>query len=377
MPPASSSAEFHDQEAPLGEVLPEGLRKQDLRVTVVALEWPSCSRGAGGEGRYARRLCAQLAPHVDLTVVTGPEPVPVDGVKLVSVALSHTDRFDRYYRAPFRAADAVRATAPHVVHAHQDDWALALDPRWKVPIIRTYHGRKMAEARTSRVLRRFNHYVLAGLEVGCRRRYPVAVGVGPDSTAAFGCDHLIPPVFLVGQLPPPQKKTTEPLAVFVGAFDTRKRGHEALRAATRARDVVPDLRFAVVGPSSDQLRYPPWVEFHLNPADHEVQALISEAWVLLAPSLYEGFGIPAWEAMVAGTAVVATTNPGIEFLSDGGTCCTIVEPEHMGDATARLVLSEAERSVLVQRALVRARRVADLGRPERYLSLFRSVASSP
>ncbi len=85
-------------------------------------------------------------------------------MELLPVVLSHSDRVDRYYRAPFRAAGAVRETSPDVVHAHQDDWPLAFDPRWKVPIVRTYHGRKMAEARTSRGLRRNNHYVLAGLE---------------------------------------------------------------------------------------------------------------------------------------------------------------------------------------------------------------------
>lgn len=347
-----------------------------LRVAVVALEWPSLGRVAGGEGRYARRLCAQLADHVDLTVVTGPEPVPVSGVQLVPVAVSHAHRFDRYYRAPFRAAGAVRALAPHVVHAHQDDWPLALDPNWKVPIVRTYHGRKMAEAKTSRLLRRVNHYVLAGLEAACRRHYKLAVGVGPDSVAAFRCDYLIPPVFLAGKRPSLPVKAFEPLAVFVGAFDTRKRGNLALRAATRARQVIPGLRLAVVGPASDRVRYPPWIEFHDTPDhDDEVQALIGKAWVLLAPSTYEGFGIPAWEAMVAGTAVVATANPGIEYLSAGTGCCTIVEPERLGDALAHLIQSEPARASQVRRGLARALEVAELGRPERYLELFRSVGT--
>ncbi len=346
-----------------------------LRVAAIALEWPSFGRETGGEGRYARRLCAQLADHVELTVVTGPDPVPVRGVKLVPVAVSHADRFDRFYRAPFRAAEAVRGLAPDVVHAHQDDWPLALDPRWKVPIVRTYHGRKLAEARTSRFVRRMNHYVLAVLETTCRSHYKLAVGVGTESVSAFKCDHLIPPV-LAGERPSPAKKTSEPLAVFIGAFGTRKRGALALRAAIQARQVLPDLRLTVVGPEGDRLRYPPWVEFHVTPdEDDDVQALIAEAWVLLAPSAYEGFGIPAWEAMMAGTAVVATANPGIEYLTAGTGCCTVVEPEHLGGALVQLVESELAREAQVRRALARALEVAELGRPERYVSLFRSVAT--
>ncbi len=347
-------------------------------MAVVALEWPSLGQGAGGEGRYARRLCAALSTHVELTVITGPDPVPVDGVELVPVALSPARRFDRYYRAPFRAAHTVRGLAPDVVHSHQDDWPLALDPSWAVPMVRTYHGRKMAEARTSRPIRRVNHYALAGLEVSCRRRYSVAVGVGPDSARAFRCEHLIPPVFLVGEAAPirRRRKAPEPLAVFVGAFHTRKRGDMALQAATRARQAVPDLRFAVIGPPGDRPRYPDWVEFHATPSDEEVRALIGEAWVLLAPSAYEGFGIPAWEAMVEGTAVLATANPGIDFLSSGGACCTIAEPSELGEALVRLVLCEPARAAQVERAGARAQEVAELGRPERYLALFRAVAQS-
>ncbi len=344
-------------------------------MAAIALEWPSLGREAGGEGRYARRLCAQLADHVELAVVTGPDPVPVRGVKLVPVAISRTNRFDRFYRAPFRAAEAVRGLAPDVVHAHQDDWPLALDPKWKVPIVRTYHGRKLAEARTSRFVRRMNHYVLAVLEATCRSHYKLAVGVGTESVAAFKCDHLIPPVFLAGERPSPAKKTSQPLAVFIGAFDTRKRGALALRAATQARQVLPDLRFAVVGPEGDRLQYPPWVEFLVNPDDDAVQALIAQAWVLLAPSAYEGFGIPAWEAMVAGTAVLATANPGIEYLTAGTGCCTVVEPEHLGGALVQLVESEPAREAQVRRARARALEVAELGRPERYVSLFGSVAT--
>ncbi len=79
--------------------------------------------------------------------------------------------------------------------------------------------------------------------------------------------------------------------------------------------------------------------------------------------------------MAAGTAVVATANPGIEYLTAGTGCCTVVEPQHFGDALVHLVSSEAARVSQVGRALARALEVAELGRPERYVALFRSVAT--
>ncbi len=183
-------------------------------------------------------------------------------------------------------------------------------------------------------------------------------------------------MFLTGEPPPPATKASEPLVVFVGAFGSRKRGDLALAAAARARRLLPNLRLAVVGPADDRSKYPPWVDFFASPGDDEVQALIAEAWVLLAPSSYEGFGIPAWEAMMARAAVVATTNPGMEFLSAGGTCCTIVEPHQLGDALARLLQSEPDRADQSRRGFARACEVAALGRPERYASLFHTVASA-
>ncbi len=239
---ASSSPGPPDGLPSLTQATAEHGQSRRLRLTVVALEWPSFGRATGGEGRYAQRLCTELAAQVQVTVLTGPDPTPAEGVELLPVALSHHDRFDRYYRAPFRAAGAARETAPDVVHAHQDDWPLAFDLKWKVPIVRTYHGRKMAEALTSRWVRRLNHYGLAGIEAACRRRYPAAVGVGPDSVRAFRCSHLIPPVFLTGEPPPPVTKAREPLVAFVGAFASRKRGALALSTAARARRFLPDLR---------------------------------------------------------------------------------------------------------------------------------------
>ena len=45
-----------------------------------------------------------------------------------------------------------------------------------------------------------------------------------------------------------------------------------------------------------------------RPEDLDVRAALAEAWILLAPSTYEGFGIPAWEGMGAGAVAVGTPN---------------------------------------------------------------------
>lgn len=346
-----------------------------LRVVVLALEWPSPSRHAGGVGRYAKRLCEWLSCHVDLTVVTGPEPEPMEGDgRLVVVDTAHPGgRFARYYVAPVRAARVVDELAPDIVHSHGDDWPLVLRARPPAPVVRTYHGRSAAEARSGPLLRRANHVVLAGIEQACRPRYAVAVGTGPDSASAFRCERLIPPV--LGLEPgADQAKDDRPLVVFIGGFRTRKRGELALQAVAEARRAVPALRFAVVGPSAERARYPEWVEFHDRLDDAAVRVLVGRSWVLLAPSTYEGFGIPVWEAMAAGTPVVATPSPGIDFLAHGGSCA-VVGDRGLGAELVGLLRGDRRLARQAAAGLARAREVARLGRPEQYLELYEKAAA--
>lgn len=280
-----------------------------MRVVWLCLEWPSVDEHVGGVARYSARLAREVARYVELTVVAFEGGVQVEGVNLVYVPRP-TGRFGRYYLSPRLAAIEMRDLPADVVHAHGDDWWL----KTKRATVRSFYGTSAGEARSSSGLRRINHWILAVLEFRSARRAALKLAIAPESMQAFKCDELFPPILSnVGRLPISHGEA--PLLVFVGSYHGRKRGYLALEAAERCRQELRGLRLVVVGPEGDADNWPDWVEHHAGLSDEEVRSFLSSAWVVLAPSSYEGFGIPIVEGLAAGARVFATPNPGCDYIS--------------------------------------------------------------
>ncbi|MEU5423627.1 glycosyltransferase family 4 protein [Streptomyces sp. NPDC020667] len=104
------------------------------------------------------------------------------------------------------------------------------------------------------------------------------------------------------------------------------------------------------------------VEFVKGITDAELVDLVRSAQVSCVPSLYEGFSLPAAEAMATGTPLVATTGGAIPEVAgpDGETCLAVPpgDPGALASALERLLGDEALR-----------RRLGAAGR-ERVLSRF-------
>ncbi|SEJ40266.1 glycosyltransferase family 4 protein [Demequina mangrovi] len=281
-----------------------------FKVLMVSPEWPSASgEHLGGVGRYAFRLAESLSAFVDLDVATLDNPMPLDGVRFIELGAPRT-RLQRYYGLPWRARRALQCRQYDIVHSHGDDWALRLRG---TPLVRTFHGSSWREAVSSRGARRMNHVVLAALEHFSARRARVRIAVGLDSQEEFHCDMVMPPIQRVSRAG--LSKHERPSFVFIGSFHGRKRGAVVLEAVEHARQFEPNLSLDVVGPPGDASNWPSWVRHHSGIADAQVYELIERSWALLAPSSYEGFGIPVFEAAALGTVAVASPNPGSKFIA--------------------------------------------------------------
>jgi glycosyltransferase involved in cell wall biosynthesis len=85
-------------------------------------------------------------------------------------------------------------------------------------------------------------------------------------------------------------------------------------------------------------------------SDNELAALFASAEIACIPSLYEGFSLPAVEAMASGTPIVASRAGALpEVLGSGGECADLVAPgnvEELTGALSRLLDSPGRRQWL-------------------------------
>ncbi len=143
--------------------------------------------------------------------------------------------------------------------------------------------------------------------------------------------------------------------LFVGNSEDLNKGAPHLIAALgRLRGTVP-FHLTLVDRKPEDLKVvPPLVrQYHLanevtytgHVTKEELVRLYCRSQVLVSPSLYEGFGLPAAEAMACGTAVVATSAGAFpEVVADGvtGELVPPADPDALAEAI-RLLLEDPEK----------------------------------
>jgi glycosyltransferase involved in cell wall biosynthesis len=102
--------------------------------------------------------------------------------------------------------------------------------------------------------------------------------------------------------------------------------------------------------------------------DNELAALLGDSLCLAFPSLEEGFGLPALEAMALGCPVVASDRASLpEILGDGALYASAFDGEAWLDAFLRLRDDAGLRGRLIARGRLRAQRYRWLRTAETYL----------
>jgi len=156
-----------------------------------------------------------------------------------------------------------------------------------------------------------------------------------------------------------------PYILAVGAVHPRKNYVRLVEAFHRLNR--PDVRLVIAGGRgnprgplfariaalglTDSIRFAGFV------GDADLPTLYSAAHVLAFPSIYEGFGLPALEAMACGTPVVASNTSSLpEIVGDSGLLVDPADVDALAGALARALDDAALRAELIEKGLHRARR---------------------
>ncbi|MDA0164759.1 glycosyltransferase family 4 protein [Solirubrobacter ginsenosidimutans] len=183
----------------------------------------------------------------------------------------------------------------------------------------------------------------------------------------------------------PRPDAERPYLLTVGELQPRKNVETAIRAFGQLASQHPELELLVVGargwgeaPVTHEIgSAAERVRFAGHVSDQRLVELYRGASALLFPSRYEGFGLPALEAMACGTPVVAARAASLpEVVGDAG---LLVDPGDAGAwaaATGRLLDDADLVAELRTRGLARAARFTWHRCAEQTVAAYRQAAAA-
>ncbi len=139
--------------------------------------------------------------------------------------------------------------------------------------------------------------------------------------------------------------------------------HYLLKALAQVAKKIPTIKLCLLGrlkPGGetekliDALHVRDLIEFHTDVSDQQMVELYARASIAIVPSIYEGFGFPAGEAMACGVPVISTTGGALpEVIGSAGDLVPPADPEAL--AVAILALLADPKKMAHQGALGRSR----------------------
>ncbi len=146
-----------------------------------------------------------------------------------------------------------------------------------------------------------------------------------------------------------------PTVVYAGRLVREKGVDVLLRAFAKTTEQLPSARLLIAGdgPESEKLKrligdldLDSKVTFHGHLSSSELEEVLGRAWVLAVPSLWaEPFGLIAVEAMMSGTAVVASDSGGPREIIEHGKSGFLVPPGDVDALAEKLILLLSDRNL--------------------------------
>ncbi len=370
----------------------------------------------GGQGIYTRHLTKALADLGHHVEVLSGQPYPELDPRVPLVKLPSLDIYNDYFpmRMPafwelkdrwdfLEVSTFTMGTFPEPLafsmrawaHLHQRPgqfdlvhdnqclgYGLLLMERDGLPVLGTIHhpitvDRRLEMEHAESPVKRYNKsrwYAFTKMQTRVAKRLDRVITVSSNSYDDICRDHLVPPdklhIVPVGVDPElfkplPEIERRPNQIISTASSDVTMKGQryllEALSMIRRDRPEL-DLQLVIVGKLKDgsaaqrtirELGIEGSVEFVSGVPDQRIVELYNESACAVVPSLYEGFSLPAIEAMSTGCPLVATTGGALpEVAGTDGETCYSVRPGDAADLARGInaVLDDPDSAAIVGKA---------------------------
>jgi glycosyltransferase involved in cell wall biosynthesis len=347
----------------------------------------------GGQGVYVRHLSRGLVelghevevfsgqpypggldPRVRLTKVPSldlyrePDPFRIprpseirDAIDVLELVTTWTAGFPEPRTFCLRAARllAERCADFDVVHDNQSlGTGLLKIAASGLPVVATVHHPitrdrilDLAAAPWWRKVQVHRWYGFSAMQQKVARRIPELLTVSSSSAADiaedFGVDpgqlQVVPLGVDTGVFAPTDRPRIRGRIIAIASADRPLKGIGHLLHAVARLRVEHDLDLQLVaklepnGPTEKliaELGISDMVHISSDLSDTEIAGLLASAEIACIPSLYEGFSLPAVEAMASGTPIVASRAGALpEVVGTDGACALLVEPADVDGLT--------------------------------------------
>ena len=363
----------------------ETRQKREVLIDIRCLQGPSARRGIGTYARGLTQALSDAGFEYSVLLDADLEPVPLPG----SVTTVHRVRRRSHGRlAGYEDTVALGSDLARIRPALYHALAPALPARSPCPVAVTVHDMIPWAFGGWRMFgERVRHLTAKRLLPGAELIFAVSNSTRDDLVRIAGADEARIRVVYEGVGPEfkPRPDSTakvqrrwgleRPYVLFVGALDVRKDPRGLVRAwhALTASGITAELVLAGdPGPQAPPDMGGARRLGHVSPDD--LADLLSAAGCLLFPSLYEGFGLPALEAMACGCPVVAYRNSSLpEVVGEGGILVPNLDAEALGLAAAELLGDPVRRDALVKKGLRQAARFSWERTARRTIDGYRSL----
>ena len=342
----------------------------------VAIDAEHTRQTSAGTARVSRALVKALSDRGDVRpLVLGGGPVLERGTLRKRITTARQD-FLWYpflgrrkaarlgadvYHCPTPRAPVTRGKPPLVVTVH--DLVPVLFPETMTPWSRLY-----TRATLEKVLYAADMIVTPSADTA--NDLTTHLGVRPERISVVW--NGVDPVFFSS--PPEVRPIEERYVLFVGTPEPRKNLPRLIEAMATLRKRGIERQLVIAGGGG-------WGHVNIGDAgahvtgrigDSELLGLYAHADCLAFPSLHEGFGLPAVEAMAAGTPVVAGSKGALpEVVGSAG---VLVDPYDSGAIASGIQRAIAERDRLVKAGRKRAAQFTWEKAAASMAAIYRSLA---